>query len=941
MFHRLPPVVPALMLVLSHGAPLLAQSSTTGAIRGFVKDQQGGVLEDVAILATSLDAARPAQTTSQADGSYRVTDLTPGTYTLTAERQGFAKFVQEDIRVGAGLTLGLDITLQVSGVAETVEVRHAPPMLEVARPGQTINIAGDFQQGTPLNARRAWHQFMELIPGVTGMDRAALHRSYEFRGSFAGSHVFRLDGLDVMGANINSNTMVSFSTEAIADVQVKTAIADASVPLGVGVVADVVTRSGTNDFHGTASLIYQNRNWNDSNLSGGTPPRVSLLQPDLSLGGPVLRDRTWFFTSYRYLSAVTGISRTPQQLATLQALSPAFRPFDASSHSHLFTGKITHRIGARHDLMLSAQYDRNPTSSSNPGFDRPLLTGDTRGPWYAVRLSSVFGPNVTGRFAATYNRKRFADKPNDYSRPQRTIFERVAVSGGSSLRGINDLAILEAFNSDFSSLGAKWVASADLTYVRQGPLGSHEVTFGGYFQRNIEGFEQGFVNDGAAVIEEVLRDPTDLSRGTIPFHRTVFSPPRVALSKSRARDVAGYVQDVWRPTPRVTIAAGVRVDAIQRQDLVFDREIQDSVEIGPRFGATLAVDSASRHIVHAAAGRVHDALPQTQGSVGFTTFTREDTYDLNLDGVFDTTFVTPGLTQLAANRFFDPSFHQPYINEVTAGYRGQFFGTTALDIAWNRREYRHNRATVEVNALYENGVFVGYRDETQNQINMLTNDIWGWPVYSGLTVQLTSRSAPVQLLGSYTRNWRHLAGTWQPNLTAAIIEPDAYPNNRGLTQAERGSGPSRWRDHVIRMGGILRWRWGLQIAADYSIQTGVWSGVILTQLAAPDPRFGPPTVRLSNGRVVSNPLATTTRFAYPTRGDGQIEADTLHLLNLRLTKEFRLAFARVQLSADVYNLPNAGADQDFISTNLTSASFGLRDNRQVPRSGQISMRVIF
>jgi len=117
----------------------------------------------------------------------------------------------------------------------------------------------------------------------------------------------------------------------------------------------------------------------------------------------------------------------------------------------------------------------------------------------------------------------------------------------------------------------------------------------------------------------------------------------------------------------------------------------------------------------------------------------------------------------------------------------------------------------------------------------------------------------------------------------------------------------------------------------------------VTRIAAPDPAFGPATVRLSNGRVVSNPLATVIRFAYPTRGDGQLRTPNLHVLNLRAGRRFALRRVTFDASVDVFNVTNHGADLgfEFLSNQTFNPSFGHTVDRQLPRSAQIVLRAAF
>jgi outer membrane receptor for Fe3+-dicitrate len=133
------------------------------------------------------------------------------------------------------------------------------------------------------------------------------------------------------------------------------------------------------------------------------------------------------------------------------------------------------------------------------------------------------------------------------------------------------------------------------------------------------------------------------------------------------------------------------------------------------------------------------------------------------------------------------------------------------------------------------------------------------------------------------------------------------------------------------------------LATNLSVQSGPYSGPVVTRLAAPDPRFGPPTVTLSNGRVVSNPLATTIRFAYPTRNDRQFALPWLHLWNVRIGRDFRFGVRRFEPAIEIFNLTNHDAfyliEQG--GSQMFSPLFGQGRQRQLPRSAQISVRFVF
>ena len=121
-----------------------------------------------------------------------------------------------------------------------------------------------------------------------------------------------------------------------------------------------------------------------------------------------------------------------------------------------------------------------------------------------------------------------------------------------------------------------------------------------------------------------------------------------------------------------------------------------------------------------------------------------------------------------------------------------------------------------------------------------------------------------------------------------------------------------WLKHIGRLGVVYRAPWNLIFASTISAQSGLLTGPVVTRIATADPRFGPPTVQLSNGRVVSNPLATTIRFANANRGDGQVEGPAIASWNARAGRDFRIGRRRLEAALDFFNITNRGAVQSFL-----------------------------
>ncbi len=302
--RRIPSMVLAALLAMT--LPAAAQITAEGSIRGTVKDEQGGVLPGVAVSAKSPQAPTPVTAITDAEGNYRLQNVLPGEYVLTAELEGFSRIQQTGIVINAGLNITIDITLKVGTLGETVDVVAETPMLESERSSKSVNISGEMQRRIPLTTRRDFSDFLEITPGVTarGFDQASGGQVYMLRGTDIENHVTQVDGADMGSFRQNwAGLYMGLSIDAVQDVQVKTAGADASSPLGVGVITQVSTPSGTNKLSGAGGFVFTPKSWNGSNAAPGESAAITeVFQPDLSLGGPILRDKAWFFGAFRYVA---------------------------------------------------------------------------------------------------------------------------------------------------------------------------------------------------------------------------------------------------------------------------------------------------------------------------------------------------------------------------------------------------------------------------------------------------------------------------------------------------------------------------------------------------------------------------------------------------------------------------------------------------------------
>lgn len=939
-----------------------AQIAAVGTVRGYVKDAQGGVLPGVTITATSPTVPTPVVAVSDHQGFFRLVDLAPADYRVAAELQGFKKYARANVAVRAGLNITLDIELALGGIEELVEVTAETPLLETQRAATSVNISGDMQRQMPLSSRGQFADFLEVTPGVAARagDATGGGQIYMVRGGELENHVIQLDGADMGSFRQNrADRLLTLNTDAIGDVQVKTAAVDASVPLGSGAVINVSTKSGTDQFKGAVGALFTPESWNGNNAGEGTVRFNEIFQPDVSIGGPLRRGKLWVYGAYRYTTQTSGIGRTQDQIALLTALNPGFKPFNNRVKSHNYYVKGTAAISSKHQLVAFWEQDRHPEEGNRETYAQNIFVTEAGGMGVGARLQSAWSSSVTSRIMASYNDKttnsRF-DVFDGYMNegPSRSVHSGTFISSGRIV-GTGEIALMNNVGEFGTSPASKKTVVGDVTYYKSGFLGSHELQTGFLVQSLNGSDEVKYPGSGFALEEMVLRNAANPAEGYVPFHRRVYDKAQLTQSHTAATDVGFYIQDSWRPVPRVTLNLGVRLDWIEATEKLFDVKLQDAWHVGPRLGATWMITADGKNVLRASGGRVHEMpMPRNLGAVGSASSGLTDYYDNNLDGVFETVFVTPGTTSAQSDRFPDPDHNQPFIDEWTVGYGRQLPGAVSVNIGFARREYKDLPALVETNGIYEGNVFKGYKNESFNQIYLITNNSWNRLVYSGLDFTVSKRSKHVQFLGSYTRGFGHIAGTWQPNDPASFLQPDAFPNDRGIgtirgnvTNSLSGSADTRspsWQKHNLRIGSTLTTPWGVTAAMNFSYQSGAYSGPVVKRIAAADPQFGPSTVRLSNGRNVSNPLATTIRFAYPTRGEGQLNLPSLQNLNLRIGYELKLAAGRqVHVALDIFNLTNQGAYEQWLSgaNQQYSPNYGAGRALQFPRVFQVSARLAF
>ena len=250
------------------------------------------------------------------------------------------------------------MTMKLASLSETITVSGESPMLEVSNPSNVLNISGEFQREMPIQARRNWSDFLEITPGVHSrpFDDGSGRMVYFGHSTEHFAHVVQLEGAIASNYQDAQITYVAMGADMVADTQVKTGGVDASAPMGVGLNINVITKSGGNTFKGrapsrisraagTATTSTTVRRAPPASLrrraAVGTPTTAIIRQFDGGIGGPIQRDKVWFFGSVRRADLEAGISRTAVEVQRLKSFYPSAELFNNTTESTQPYGKVT------------------------------------------------------------------------------------------------------------------------------------------------------------------------------------------------------------------------------------------------------------------------------------------------------------------------------------------------------------------------------------------------------------------------------------------------------------------------------------------------------------------------------------------------------------------------------------------------------------------------
>ena len=284
---------------LSLGA--LAQNIATANLRGEVHDQNGAVIQNAQVIARL--AAQNLERTTQSNGSgeYVLLNLPPGTYSIEVNAPGFAKLVQNQVTLTIGEDAELPVNMKVAATTEEVTVESSAELIETQRSAESTTIGTERIENLPINGRN-YINFALTNSQLTRDDApsigAAPTSGLNFSGQRARSNLVNLDGMNNVDNSVNG-IRSTVSQEAVQEFQIITNGYNAEYGQAAGGVVNIITKSGTNDVHGSAFAYLRNRNIQATNpFSTVQSPAYTRVQPGAAIGGPIVKDKTFYFFSF-------------------------------------------------------------------------------------------------------------------------------------------------------------------------------------------------------------------------------------------------------------------------------------------------------------------------------------------------------------------------------------------------------------------------------------------------------------------------------------------------------------------------------------------------------------------------------------------------------------------------------------------------------------------
>ena len=417
------------VLLVMCTVPVIA--SPTGSIMGFVKDPSGALVPGVKVTLTNRATNTQLVTNSNENGRFEFPQLAPANYSLVVENPGFKRTILNAL-VEVDQITHVDVVLQVGDIVQEVEVQSAAPLLETDKSTLSSVVESRTISELPLNAR----QYLDLAltaPGVLPSSPGVQGSGFNVSGARSQSNVFLLDGASIVDTQVNSALGNFRITDAVQEFAVQTSVATAEFGRGTGGQVSIVTKSGGNEFHGSVFEFLRNDALDAAdfftNRSGGKKPTLRRNQYGATFGGPIVKNKTFFFGSwegFRQVNPQVSSTRVPTDAERATVTDPISRSLlqfwpapnaqrtgvtnnfianvSSTTFDNTYLGKVDHNFTEKDHLTFRWAEYRGTTFT--PGA-LPSLDGNANVPVSksaVLNETHIFSPTLLNEFRLGFSR---------------------------------------------------------------------------------------------------------------------------------------------------------------------------------------------------------------------------------------------------------------------------------------------------------------------------------------------------------------------------------------------------------------------------------------------------------------------------------------------------------------------------------------------------------
>jgi hypothetical protein len=687
--------VQAAVLCLFSSLSIWAQAPT-GTILGTVTDSSGAVVPSSTVTITNKATGTARTLTANAEGLFSAPALLAGEYEVRGEMEGFRTTVRDaTVLAGADITVNLALTVGASKEVVTVEAASA----QINYDNHTI--AGTIErqsiQELPLNGR-SFTQLATLEPGVTVTAGASSTRnspiSVSVLGGNGGSTLLTLDGLKIMDEYDGTGTQMNFSQEMVQEFQLSSVNFDISTGITSTGAINIVSRSGSNDFHGSGFMYYR-----DYNMAAYPALKRNSLNPDpyfarrdpgVWLGGPIIKDKLFFFFDYERQSQVQAVT----VVGDLPSLVPLTGIFSSPQTYRSLNFRFDYRLNTNNTLFARYTHDGNTSFGQNAGtppVPSNWLNNDNWSDQTALGLTTIVTPNLVNDLRLGYNYWR---SNNPIATAQQCQFPCV----GSGLPSTSILGSSLALGNNNNAPQNRIQRNFNIVDSISWQKGSHRLRFGADLEYAYYFFNWSFcapacldvvspenfnTNFGAANIATYLpglptsiRSTSDVLNlpvynispalyGAIGIGPSVTPGPYNFGPDRRNIRPRGFAQDTWKVREGLTVNFGLGYEietGLFNSDLTKPQFLApifgqnglsptpvNKTDFAPSFGFAYSVGKSGKTVIRGGAGMYWDTLPiywrsRENGAIGPVGNGRVTISA----GAFTNTF--PGIVQLVGGK---------------------------------------------------------------------------------------------------------------------------------------------------------------------------------------------------------------------------------------------------------------------------------------------------